>query len=202
MLLSKIRRAVLRCRWRCMNSHNETSMVNEFDIRRVSVGNYSYGGLYVLNFSENMNLRIGHYCSIASGVKFELCAEHNWRTISTFPFKVKCLKTERFEALSKGDIVVSDDVWIGQDAIILSGVKIGQGAVIAAGAVVNRDIPPYAIAGGVPAKVIRYRFDQELIEILLRIDYSKLTRKQIMAHINELYSEQVDASAVKWMPKR
>ena len=75
--------------------------------------------------------------------------------------------------LTNGDIVVGDDVWVGQRAIIMSGVNIGQGAVIGAGAIVTKNVPPYAIVGGIPAKVIRYRFSEELIQELLKIDYSK-----------------------------
>ena len=68
----------------------------------------------------------------------------------------RIIKYPSFESISKGPIILEDDVWIGENCIILSGVKIGQGAVIAAGAIVTNDIPPYAIAGGVPAKVIKY----------------------------------------------
>lgn len=77
-----------------------------------------------------------------------------------------CLQKVKHEATSKGDIVVKDDVWIGYGSIILSGVHIGQGAVIAAGSVVSHDVPPYAIVGGVPARLIKYRFSEEMTKKL------------------------------------
>ncbi|NLK24601.1 MAG: CatB-related O-acetyltransferase [Clostridiales bacterium] len=106
------------------------------------------------------------------------------------------------DAISKGDIIVRDDVWIGQRAIILSNVNIGQGAVIAAGSVVTKDVPPYAIVGGVPAKVIKYRFSPEMIKELLKIDYSKLTDEMIKEHINDFYTELKDIKQLEWVPKR
>ena len=78
------------------------------------------------------------------------------------------------DATSKGDILIGDDVWIGERAVILSGVEIGRGAIVAAGAVVSKSIPPYAIAAGVPAKVVKYRFDDDLISELLKIDFDKI----------------------------
>ena len=84
----------------------------------------------------------------------------------------------------------------------MSGVHIGQGAVVAAGAVVTKDVPPYAIVGGVPAKVIKYRFEPEMIEELLKVDYSKLTKKDIEKHIDDLYTELKDPSQLDWMPKK
>lgn len=134
-------------KWRKKNLHNKTMPVNDFDFNSVSVGNYTYGGIQVCNYNLYEKLDIGNFCSIASETMFVLNADHNVNTISSFPFKVKCLGVEKFEALSKGDIIVGDDVWIGYRATILSGVHIGQGAVIAAGAVVTRDVPPYAIVG-------------------------------------------------------
>lgn len=84
-----------------------------------------------------------------------MSGEHNYSCFSTYPFH-RYVIDGSFESISKGPIILEDDVWIGENCIILSGVKIGQGAVIAAGAIVTNDIPPYAIAGGVPAKVIKY----------------------------------------------
>ena len=106
------------------------------------------------------------------------------------------------EGKSKGNIYVDDDVWIGYGAIILSGVHIGQGAVIAAGAVVTVDIPPYAIVGGVPAKVLKYRFESDMIEELLKIDYSKLDKEMIEEHIDDLYIELKNPKQLDWLPKR
>lgn len=188
--------------WREYNQNNSTTCANEFDPRNVEVGNYTYGELIVLNFGENEKLKIGSFCSIASGVVFSLNADHFTNHISTFPFKVKVLNEQIKEAASKGDIIVDDDVWIGQNAIILSGVHIGQGSVIAAGAVVSKDVPAYAIVGGVPAKVIKYRFEPGMIDELLKLDYSKLTKEMIEEHVGELYQELTDVKQLEWMPRK
>jgi acetyltransferase-like isoleucine patch superfamily enzyme len=147
---------------------------NIFRIDKVSVGKKTYGILNVTDYSPaDTKLVIGSYCSISPGVQFLLGGEHQIDSISTFPFKVKCFEYER-EAGSKGNIVVGDDVWIGTNAIICSGVKIGQGAIIAAGAVVTKDIEPYAIVGGNPAKLIRHRFGEEIRDKLLNTEIVKL----------------------------
>jgi len=188
--------------WRKRNLHNETSVGRIFNPDLVTVGNYSYGNLDVLMFDHTAKLKIGNFCSIAPGVKFIVSADHYLSHVSTFPFKVKVTKTEENEAISKGDINVGDDVWIGGNAIILSGINIGQGAVIAAGAVVTKDVDPYAIVGGSPAHLIKKRFNDETIGKLLRIDYSKLSSEMIIKHIDDLYSDLTDIERVEWMPKK
>lgn len=201
-LLARLRRRNQLKEWRRRNSHNSTTMSNEFAMDLVHVGRYTYGELTILNFSEDINVFIGDFCSIASGVVFAACSEHRANTISTFPFKVKCLHSVSFEALSKGDIVVEDDVWIGQNAIILSGVRIGQGAIVAAGTVVTKDVPPYAIVGGNPGKIIKYRFEQSMIDKLLEVDFSKLDYNQIEVHIDDLDAEFKDINQLTWLPKK
>lgn len=188
--------------WRKRNSHNTTTMSNEFNMDLVSVGKYSYGELTVLDFSESVRVSIGNFCSIASGVVFAACAEHNMYTISTFPYKVKCLGACVNEALSKGDIIVGDDVWIGQNAIILSGINIGQGAIVAAGSIVTKDIPPYAIVAGNPAKIIKYRFEPDMIKELIKVDFSQLELEHIKNNIEELYRKLEDIKQLEWLPKK
>lgn len=188
--------------WRKKNAHNQTALDCSIDLECVEVGNFTYGVLKVLNFNNNFKLKIGHFCSIASGVVFILNADHRIDTISTYPFKVKCLQTDKCEAVSKGDIVVDDDVWIGQNAIILSGVHVGQGAVVAAGAIVTKDIPPYAVVGGNPARIIKYRFSDDIIEELLKVDYGQLTKEMISEHINALYDKLESPEQLEWMPKK
>ena len=167
----------------------------------VSIGTMTYGEIDVQTSNNTSHLYIGNYCSIAERVKFLLTAEHAIDTISTYPFKANCL-TGELEALTKGNIVVDDDVWIGYGATIMSGVHIGQGAVIAAGALVSKDVPPYAIVGGVPAKIIKYRFEPELIEELLKIDYSKLDKAMIESHVDDLYQRLDTKEQLSWLPQK
>lgn len=188
--------------WRKNNKNNETYPVRVCCAAVVSVGNYTYGPIDVATTTNEYCLKIGNYCSIGEDARFILAMEHYMDHISTYPFKVMCIKNETTEAVSKGDIIVDDDVWIGQRATILSGVHISQGAVIAAGAVVTKDIPPYAVAGGVPAKVIKYRFSPEIIEKLMKIDYSKLDKATIEKNIDKLYETVTDKTDLYWLPEK
>lgn len=122
-------------------------------------------------------LIIGKFCSIACGAKFIFNgANHTLQSFSTYPFPIfpdewdKSLKPcEAWD--NKGDIVIGNDVWIGFDAVILSGVHVGDGAIIGTRAVVTKDVPPYAIVGGVPAKIIKKRFSQTVVEILQKVKW-------------------------------
>ena len=119
-------------------------------------------------------LIIGKFCSIACGTKFLFnCANHTLKSLSTYTFPLFYEEWELEKSNittawdNKGDIVIGNDVWIGYEAVIMAGVHIGDGAIIAARAVVTKDVPPYTIVGGTPAKEIRKRFDAEVIEQLL-----------------------------------
>ena len=175
--------------WRKKNKHNKTRLVENAPHDRIIVGNGTYGPIHAIFSSDGTEkLKIGHYCSIAPDVKFIVSSEHKYNVLSTYPFKVYNLGYES-DATSKGDIVVKDDVWIGTNVTILSGVTIGQGAIIGAGAVVTKDVPPYAIVAGNPAKVVKYRFEQEVIDKLLKFDFSKLSDKKIKSLGTRLYTE-------------
>lgn len=189
-------------KWNKLHPDSDTIPMNDFNFENVSLGYGSYGELNVVDFGGENKLIIKNYVSIAQHVSFILNADHYTNHISTYPFKVKTLRVTKTESFGKGDIIVDDDVWIGYGATIMSGVHIGQGAVVAAEAVVTKDVPPYAIVGGVPAKVIKYRFEPEMIEELLKVDYSKLTKEMIEEHIDDLYAELKDPSQLDWMPKK
>ena len=164
-MLYSVNKQKFKRKWRKMNPKNFTNAEDLFDPNCVSVGDYTYGGLRVLTYNQNSKLKIGRFCSSAQEVMFVLSADHYTNHISSYPYKVWIMKEEQ-EGTSKGNITVDDDVWIGFRSTILSGVHIGQGAVIAAGSVVTKDVPPYAIVGGVPAKIIKYRFTPDQIEFL------------------------------------
>ena len=197
----KIRR--LRKIWRDNNSHNSTNIVKPAFMECITVGKYTYGRIDAQISSNHYKLVIGNFCSIADNVKFILGSDHKYTCLSSFPFNTRIVKDLNIlDSTGKGDIIIDDDVWIGYGATILSGVHISQGAVVAAGSVITKDVPPYAIVGGVPDKVIKYRFEPDMIEELLKIDYSKLTKEDIEKHIYDLYVELTDKRQFDWMPKK
>jgi len=135
-------------------------------------------------------LAIGKYCSIACGAKFIFTsANHAMRPLSTYPFPIFFeewgldVKDIAYAWDNKGDIEIGSDVWIGFEAVILSGVKIGHGAIIGARAVVTRDVPPYTIVGGVPAKPIRRRFPDTTVEKLLELGWWNWPPEKVRASL-------------------
>ena len=178
-------------RWREKNPDTEVFPVNIFDfpIEKVKVGKFSYGSIAVESWgSEEERLEIGNFVSIAEGVKFLLGGNHEIDTFTTFPFKVKFFG-EKMEAKTKGSIIVKDDVWIGTNSLILSGVVIGQGAIVGAGSVVTKDVPPYAVVGGNPARVLKYRYPQEIVERMLKVEWSTINLEKIHEVKKELYQK-------------
>ena len=175
--------------WRARNAHNGMIPVGRFDADTVSVGRLSYGPLSVETFGDGPErLEIGDFCAIGPGVRFILSSEHDWRRLSSFPFRVKLGQVER-EAGSKGSIIIGDDVWIGAGALVNSGVRIGQGAIVASGSVVVKDVEPYAIVGGNPAKLIRYRFGEAIRLKLAKVDFRKLDLDRARQWMDAMYDE-------------
>lgn len=171
------------------------TMYNDFvnDPRDFQKNNVLYH--YPVN---NDKLTIGKFCSIACGAKFIFnSANHSIKSISTYPFPLffeewglnKANVAEAWD--NKGDIVVGNDVWIGYEAVILSGVKIGDGAIIGARAVVTKDIPPYTIVGGVPAKPIRKRFSDETITELLKLQWWNWSAERIKQNLSAIQNGQI-----------
>lgn len=145
-------------------------------------------------------LKIGKFCSIACGAKFLFTsANHTLKSLSTYPFPIFFEEwgldgKDICDAWdNKGDIVIGNDVWIGFEAVILSGVTIGDGAVIGSRAVVTKDVEPYTIVGGVPAKPIRKRFDEQTIEKLEKIGWWDWSEEQIRQNIGAIQAGDVDA---------
>lgn len=198
MIKQHLQKRKINKAWRKRNDHNSTTIVlydnNIKMLSNVSVGRYTYGEIKPFIFSSEHKLKIGSFCSIAPNVSFVVSGDHHLDHLTSFPFYSKCIDG-RNEAISKGDIVIEDDVWIGVNATILSGVIVHQGAIIAAGAVVTKDVPPYAIVGGNPAKVIKYRFEEPLIKKLLTIDFDKIDDKYIKENLDSLY-EKVDSKNI------
>ena len=142
---------------------------------------------------------IGSYCSIAHRIIFSLAANHNYHCITTYPqHKITPIaeKTETVIANPLSDpmnyhqIVIGSDVWIGFDAILMSGVHIGNGAVIGAGTVVTKDVPPYAIAVGNPMRIVKYRFDAETIAALQRIKWWNWSPQDVAEYIPRLNNDR------------
>lgn len=168
----------------------------------VSIGEFTYYHDFesVDNFVRNIRyhfeftgdqLSIGKFCMIASDVEFIMNgANHLSESLSSFPFAV--IEEAWKHAMDgknypfKGNTVIGNDVWIGYKACIMPGVHIGDGAIIAAHAVVTKDVPPYAVVGGNPAKVIKYRFDQQKIQKLLELQWWNWDIDRITRNVNAL----------------
>ena len=173
----------------------------------VNVGEYtyyagSYNGLFEevsIRYLDEDNkkgdkLYIGKFCSIATGVNFNLGGSENHRSdwISTFPFS-KIFEKGNDSYFPKGNTIIGNDVWIGTEAIIMPGITIGDGAIIGARSIVTKDIPPYSIVVGVPGKVIKKRFSDEIIEKLLHSKWWDLEINKIMKLIPLLTSSNINA---------
>ncbi len=139
--------------------------------RRHRIGAYTYGSPKIYQWDDSTMLTIGKHCSIAKDVSIVLGGEHRTDWITTYPFNKFFREAAGITGHphSKGDVNIGNDVWIGMGATILSGVTIGDGAVIAAHSLVTRNVPPYAIAGGNPARVIRSRFPVDVVRKLQAI---------------------------------
>lgn len=176
---------------------------------QITIGDYTYYDDFetVANFEKNVRylfeftgdrLIIGKFCMIASGVEFIMNgANHLYNAISSYPFAVFGNGWEHaMEGKSypyKGDTVVGNDVWLGYKSTILAGVKIGDGAIVGTGALVTKDVPPYAIVGGNPARILRYRFTEEQIVRLLELRWWDWPAERITAAVHLLTGNDVAA---------
>lgn len=144
-------------------------------------------------------LKIGKFCSVACGAKFLFTSgNHSLRSLSTYTFPIFYEqwgldpKNIRDAWDNKGDIVIGNDVWIGYEAVILSGVTVGDGAVIGTRAVVTKDVPPYTIVGGVPARPIRRRFDPQTIALLEELRWWDWEEERIARNLSAIQSGRPD----------
>ncbi|RUA35653.1 MAG: antibiotic acetyltransferase [Bacteroidetes bacterium] len=159
---------------------------------KVDIGNYtSINGPNTDIYAKINDVKIGSFCSIARNVQFQEF-DHKFSNFTTYHFHRNILKTDiRDDIESKGNIEIGNDVWIGTQCVILSGAKVSHGAVIAANSVVTGEIPPYAIVAGSPAKVIKYRFNENQIKHLLRINWWDQDLSNLMNSYNSILNEKV-----------
>lgn len=142
----------------------------------MSYGKHTYGKIKTHTWNEKAVLKVGNFCSIGENVHVYLDGNHRIDWVTTFPFgHVAKSIFPNFNGVghpaTKGDVVVGNDVWIGENAVIMSGVTIGDGAVVANNSHVVKNVEPYSIVGGNPAKFIRYRFNEDQIQKLLEIKW-------------------------------
>jgi acetyltransferase-like isoleucine patch superfamily enzyme len=142
----------------------------------LNFGKYTYGRPEIYWSNENAVLKVGKFCSIASGVKVYLGGNHRIDWVSTYPFghihqDIFDLFNGEGHPSTKGDVTIGNDVWIGANVTIMTGVTIGDGAVIANNSHVVKNVEPYTLVGGNPAKLIKYRFSSEQIQKLLEIKW-------------------------------
>ncbi|RWD71652.1 CatB-related O-acetyltransferase [Mesorhizobium sp.] len=168
--------------------------------RYVTVGRKTYGLDFsnVFHATEQSPVSVGSYCSIAAGVLFIAAGEHPTSLVTTYPFTDFGRRSDGF---GKGPIKVGNDVWIGSRAIILSGVTIGDGAVVGAGSVVTKDVAPYAIVAGNPAKRIRQRFTPDIVDGLLAIKWWDWNDDEIKAAMPDFHGSVADFVS-KYGPNR
>lgn len=154
-----------------------------------------YNVLYNYDFSK-VKLVIGKFCAIAAETKFIMTGDHKLDAISTFPFPIFQHGWETVYDVAnlpvKGDIIVGNDVWFGYGSMVKNGVTIGDGAIIAAKAVVVKDVPPYAVVAGNPAKIVKFRFDENTIARLLNIAWWDWDIQMINENLRLICSLDVD----------
>jgi virginiamycin A acetyltransferase len=161
----------------------------------VEIGRYTYGA-FVVDGSINPGTTIGAFCSVAAGVRLG-GSRHPLTWVSTHPFLYLAnrgfVDEDDTEFMRKANlpVVIEDDVWLGLNAIVLPGVRVGRGAAVAAGAVVTRDVEPYTLVAGVPARVVRHRIDEGLARRLLQIDWPSWSDATLRESLESFYDVEL-----------
>lgn len=179
--------------WAKYGNHTKYHLVG----KRFDIGDYTHGVPTIHSYDENTRLTIGKFCSLAAGIQIVLGGNHHTEWISTYAFYQETNSFPRWFEINnnsrhRGDVKIGNDVWIGRNALILSGAEIGDGAMIGAGAVVAGKIPPYAIAVGNPARVIKQRFSSSQCEKLLKIKWWNWSDEKINQFLTYICSSDID----------
>lgn len=169
-------------------------MNNNPKFHEFQIGEWTYGNPIIRKGDSTTRLEIGKYCSIASGVQILLGGEHRKDWVTTYPFNVIFPEAKSIEGhpASKGDISIGNDVWIGLNAIILSGVQIGNGAIVGAGSVIVKNVPAYSIVAGNPSRVLGFRFPIEIIEELEKIQWWNWSHDKVVEALPLLLNDSIE----------
>ncbi len=174
-----------------------------FSNEQIEIGDYTYGTPRILFTGGSNKLSIGRFCSIAADVHILLGGQHHDEFVSTYPFyhtfstikrwNRNNIPIEAWQDRIAGDVLIGNDVWIGRGATIMPGVSIGDGAIIGAETVITKDVPPYAIVVGTPPRIVRFRFSEQQIEDLLKIQWWNWEADRIQQELPFIMSNNIDA---------
>lgn len=174
-------------------------MIENIHLWNADRGTYFDRNVNIISWSDEYKINVGKYCSIGRDCNFFLHANHrpDWVTTSSqllgpVTHEIAKMHMEMGHPSCKGDIIIGNDVWIGAKATIMSGVKIGDGSIVGATSTVTKDVPPYAIVAGNPAKIIKYRFTEKQINSLLSISWWNWEEHKIRLESMNMWSTNID----------
>lgn len=174
-------------------------MVENIHLWHADRGTYFDRNVNIISWSDDYHIKVGKYCSIGRDCNFFLHANHrpDWITTSSQLWgpvtpEIANMHMRMGHPSCKGDIIIGNDVWIGAKATIMSGITIGDGAIVAAGSVVVKDVEPYSMVGGNPAKHLKFRFTEDQIDSLLKISWWNWDEDRIKSDAMMLWSDSID----------